>query len=1090
MTYSIRFIVAVFMAVLVGPVSLHAQQPEPTVIFTPVKIDAPPHDPANDSYWFGPFSETASVLDVDNDGDMDIVAGRNWYEAPLWIKHENFRPGGDVNGPETENNAEFAMDVDGDGCTDIVSSGWMFMKGAYWYKNPCNKTDTWESTKVHQAFNMEGVEGHHDIDGDGDDDILVNHWALTDDQGMTWLEKIDEHPYFVEHVIGYDVDMHGNGVGDINMDGRPDIVTSLGWYENPGGEAVKGQWTYHEDWTFSSLKERISSAASHPILVHDVNEDGLNDVIVGSAHAYGLAWYEQQVDANGDRAFEEHWIETEYSQLHTLALGDLNGDGKDDLITGRRLFAHYGADIGAFEPLFMFWYDLNGGDIKRHVVFYNHLPHFGDEGSLNPPPTHAFGVGMNVHIVDVDGDGRNDIVNPGKAGLYVFYNHGLPPSPGNALKVPTYDEYAGWREWGEYETLFNGRDFSGWAVPEGDGGHWKVEDFNIDYDALSEAETKHLFTEEEFCDYNLHVEWRFKEASGLHDMPTILEDGSYETDDQGNVITNPTPNSDSGILLRGDGHQVNIWNWGVGSGELWSVRNNEELAPELRAASVPAKRMDHPIGEWNEFDIQMIDDRVSVMLNGEWVITDAQIPDIDACGPIGLQHHGGIDPETSEYHPTSSLIQFRNIWIDEIDEEQKQDMAEIEYPEGWEILFDGRESDLDNWTSAAGHSWVVEDGVIKLDREFDNSMPNEHYLWTKDRYGDFVLELEFRTVENSNSGVFIRTDDIDDPVYTGFEVQVNNSYGAELSQTNTTGTLYDLITPETNAVYPPGEWNRARIVAADNQMVVELNGRRILEADLDQWTEAGMNPDGTENKYRRAIQDYARDGYIGLQDHGQPVEYRSIRIMRLPTDWHVLLDENTNDLDAWLTGSDNAFVVENGILTVDREFDGAEHNQDYIWTKQEYGDFVLELEFMTADNTNSGVFIRTSDIMDPVWTGIEAQVSNSYDREISRGGTAGALYDLVAPSANPVNPPGEWNEMRITTRGPYISVDINGERITEADLDQWTETGKNPDGSENKFTRPLRRFARSGHIGLQDHGRPISYRNIRVQRLKPVLSER
>jgi hypothetical protein len=251
-----------------------------------------------------------------------------------------------------------------------------------------------------------------------------------------------------------------------------------------------------------------------------------------------------------------------------------------------------------------------------------------------------------------------------------------------------------------------------------------------------------------------------------------------------------------------------------------------------------------------------------------------------------------------------------------------------------------------------------------------------------------------------------------------------------------------------------------------------------------------MNPDGTENKYTRSIKDYARGGYIGLQDHGRPVEYRNIRIMRLPTDWHVLLDENTNDLNGWITGADNAFVVNDGVLTVERDFDGAEHNQDYLWTKQQYSDFVLELEFKTAENTNSGVFIRTSDIMDPVWTGIEAQVSNSQGNEISRTGTAGALYDLVAPSANPVKAPGGWNAMRITAKGPHIYVDLNEERITEANLNEWTETGKNPDGTDNKFTRPLARFERIGHLGLQDHGRPISYRNIRVKRIKPVLTER
>ena len=1117
-----RFFIALGLALVLMPVTMLAAQSSEAVIFSPVKVDGPRHDPANDTYWFGPFSETASVLDVDNDGDLDLVAGRNWYEAPLWIKHENFRSGGDVNGPETENNSEFPMDVDGDGCTDIVSSGWMFMKGAYWYKNPCNKTDTWESTKVHQAFNMEGVEGHHDIDGDGDEDVLVNHWNLYEDQGLTWLEHTDEYPYFVEHVIGREVDMHGNGMGDINMDGRVDFVTPQGWYENPGGEATKtGTWTFHRDWKFESAKTEKAGSGSHPILVHDVNEDGLNDVIIGSAHSYGLAWYEQQqTGTNGDRSFEQHWIETDYSVFHTLALGDLNGDGKDDLVAGKRFLAHYGADVGAFEPLLAFWYDLNGGDPKRHIIFYNHLPHYPDEGSLNPPPNYAFGMGMNAHVVDMNDDGRNDVVMPSKTGLHIFYNQGSPPTPGYALELPPYDSYATWRSWGDYEALFNGEDFTGWVVPEGDGGHWQVKNYMIDYDALSEAEgRKDLFTEEEFCDYNLHVEWRFKEASGLYDMPEILPDGTYKKDEQGNVITTPTPNSDSGIQLRGPGHQANIWNWNVGSGELWSVRNNEDLAPEVRAAAVPSKRMDHPIGEWNEFDIRMVDDRVSVMLNGEWVIQDAQIPGIAECGPIGLQHHGGMNEETGEMEPTSSLIQFRNLWIDPVNEEQKAEMVEIEYPEGWEVLFDGDAENLDGWTSAPGHAWVVEDGAIKLDREFDGTMPNEHYLWTEDAYDDFVLEFEFKTAENTNSGVFLRTSDVDDPVYTGFEMQVSNSYGAEPSQKGTAGTLYDLVTPDVNAVNPTGEWNHARVFAVDNQMAMYLNGRRILGIDLDQWMTAGKNPDGTDNKYKRAIADYARTGRIGLQDHGRPVWYRNIRVKRLDAsdfgrmdlsdeeidtdeggresplkeaanksteaeeDWKTLFDGDAEDLDGWIKGSDNAFVVEDSVLTVDREMDGAEHNADYLWTEDTYNDFILELEFKTAENTNSGIFLRTPDLSDPVYTGIEVQVSNSYGEDLSRTGTAGALYDLIQPTSNDVNPPGEWNRYRIIAIDNQIAVELNGRRVTEADLDQWTETGRNPDGTDNKFTRPLKDFARSGHLGLQDHGRPVWYRNIRVKRL-------
>ena len=150
-------------------------------IFFPVKIDGPVHDPANHSFWFGPFCECCSVADFDGDGDLDIAAGRNWYEAPDWKKHADFRDGAETNGPETDDNSEFAMDVNRDGRPDIVSSGWMRMKGAFWYENPGpDKVEAgakWKATRIHSAKNMEGVI-HGDIDGDGDDDILVQPLGL------------------------------------------------------------------------------------------------------------------------------------------------------------------------------------------------------------------------------------------------------------------------------------------------------------------------------------------------------------------------------------------------------------------------------------------------------------------------------------------------------------------------------------------------------------------------------------------------------------------------------------------------------------------------------------------------------------------------------------------------------------------------------------------------------------------------------------------------------------------------------------------------------------------------------------------------
>jgi hypothetical protein len=190
----------------------------------------------------------------------------------------------------------------------------------------------------------------------------------------------------------------------------------------------------------------------------------------------------------------------------------------------------------------------------------------------------------------------------------------------------------------------------------------------IDYDAQSEARgNKSLWTEQSFGDFRLLIEWRLKRTSGLYPMPTILPDGSLKTDAEGKVITELCPNADSGILLRGSGRgQVNIWCWPVGSGEIWSVRNDKNLSAEQRAAAVPKVRADNPVGEWNLFDITAKGDRLTVRLNSQTVIDDAHVPGIPETGPIGLQHHGGLNKKTGKMSPASSLIQFRNIWIKEI----------------------------------------------------------------------------------------------------------------------------------------------------------------------------------------------------------------------------------------------------------------------------------------------------------------------------------------------------------------------------------------------------------------------------------------
>jgi hypothetical protein len=218
-----------------------------------------------------------------------------------------------------------------------------------------------------------------------------------------------------------------------------------------------------------------------------------------------------------------------------------------------------------------------------------------------------------------------------------------------------------------FVSLFNGRDLTGWRVPPGDNGHWKVLNGVIDYDARSEAPQgqQDLWTEQEYGDFVLRIDWRIKETAGLTAMPEVLPSGDYRLGPDGKPIMTERPNADSGIYLRGHKKaQLNIWCWPVGSGEVHGYMVNKALPPAVRAGVVPKVNADKPVGEWNTFEITLRGDRLTVVLNGRRIIENAQLPDIPAKGPIGLQHHGGY--ANGKYKAASSLMQFRNIMVKEL----------------------------------------------------------------------------------------------------------------------------------------------------------------------------------------------------------------------------------------------------------------------------------------------------------------------------------------------------------------------------------------------------------------------------------------
>jgi hypothetical protein len=220
--------------------------------------------------------------------------------------------------------------------------------------------------------------------------------------------------------------------------------------------------------------------------------------------------------------------------------------------------------------------------------------------------------------------------------------------------------------------LFNGKDFTGWKVPEGDNGHWKVVNGVIDYDADSEAKgEKSLVSQKEYGDYILRLDWRIKETPYINpNVPYILPDGTHAKDVNGKELKLSLPDSDSGVYVRGSArHQVNIWCWPIGSGEMYGVRMDRSTSPELRAAVTPRSQADKPVGQWNTFEITVRGKTVTVVLNGKAVIPAAVLPDLPARGAVVLQHHGSR--RDGKWTSPPALVQFRNIAIKELPAQAK-----------------------------------------------------------------------------------------------------------------------------------------------------------------------------------------------------------------------------------------------------------------------------------------------------------------------------------------------------------------------------------------------------------------------------------
>jgi hypothetical protein len=392
------------------------------------------------------WSEGANVGDFNHDGKLDVVSGPYWWEgpdfktrheymptkrkspagtAPFKIKKadgteetvEGFEGALGTKNAYADNFFAFTHDFNGDGWDDVLVYGFPGLE-ATWYENPKGKkaADGSSHWPRHVIFDVVDNESptFGDVTGDGKPEIICSSKGFYGYASPDWSDPVKP---WVFHPISpnnkYHKFTHGLGVGDVNGDGKADLLEKSGWWQQPASLAGDPVWKYHPA-PFSTTE------GSAQMYTFDVNADGRLDVVTAlAAHNYGLAWYEQLTEkgTNGSPKFKQHLIMGKkpadnkygvvFSQLHAVDFVDMDGDGLKDIVTGKRFWAHGShGDSEPSAPAVLYWFKL----VRNADKSIDWIPYLIDNDS---------GVGTQVLARDVNGDGLPDIVVGNKKGTFV-----------------------------------------------------------------------------------------------------------------------------------------------------------------------------------------------------------------------------------------------------------------------------------------------------------------------------------------------------------------------------------------------------------------------------------------------------------------------------------------------------------------------------------------------------------------------------------------------------------------------------------------------------------------------------------------------
>jgi hypothetical protein len=370
------------------------------------------------------YSWGAAAADFNRDGTQDVASGPHIYFGPDYTSSrevfftQTINPSRDY---PWSSWVVLADDFTGDGWPDILTCDHLGGAGIVLYVNPKNESRRWDQFKVVAALTSE-ITLLQDVDADGRKDLVFAaegyiRYAKPDPANPTapWiLHNVSERGPWAQ--------LHGLGAGDVNGDKRVDIVNAWGWWEQPraGGSAA---WTYHPQ---AFARWGRSQPGGATMVIYDVNGDGLNDIVTSlSAHNFGIAWFEQKRGANGAISFVQHMIIDDYStknagnvtfsQPHAATSADVDGDGIQDLIVGKRFWSHSDAfyDADPYGAPVLYWFKtVRNPKAPGGAEFVPDLIH------------NRSGVGSDVLAADLNKDGAVDVITSTDRGTFIFW--GVP----------------------------------------------------------------------------------------------------------------------------------------------------------------------------------------------------------------------------------------------------------------------------------------------------------------------------------------------------------------------------------------------------------------------------------------------------------------------------------------------------------------------------------------------------------------------------------------------------------------------------------------------------------------------------------------